>query len=608
MGYGRIPDEVIEAVLQRHDIADVIGKYVHLTKQGHYLKGLCPFHSEKSPSFTVTPEKQIYHCFGCGAGGNMFQFLREIEGYTFAEAVRHLAEEADIPVTWEESLSADNPQQKDRSKMLEANEKAAKLYRYILMNTDQGKNALDYVRNRQMSDKLIDAFQIGYAPAMWDTLVQQLQKAGYDLPLMERGGLVSARSEGDGYIDKFRDRVIFPIWDAQGKVIAFGGRALGDVQPKYLNSPETMLFNKSRVLYNFHQARPQIRKTNTMVLFEGYMDVVKAWEAGVRNGVGTMGTALTPEHAELIRRNAGRVVICYDGDSAGQNAAYKAIPLLEQAGCEVKVAMLPDAQDPDEYITAYGSERFVREIIDYAVPSIKYRLHYIRRHFRLQEEGDRIRYQQTALKMIADLSSIEREHYLKQLAGEFETSYESLKQDLANLRMKSEKNRTVRDNIDVPWNNGRHNRKETPKAPLYPAYHNAERQLLAVMMHDRDVSAYVEERLGDEFNVDAHAVLAAYLYAFYAQNSTPSVSRYMAMIQDDKLENLASSIAMMGAHHGVNEVVIDDYIKEIKKYPKQQEISRKKEEMIRAERSGDPLRAAQILSEIIALEKQLKFS
>ncbi|GGI43439.1 DNA primase [Paenibacillus marchantiophytorum] len=613
MRYGRIPEEVIEAVLKRHDIVDVIGRHVHLSKQGHYMKGLCPFHSEKSPSFTVTPEKQIYRCFGCNVGGNLIRFIMEIEGLSFAEAITKLAEEADIPITWEEATEEQNEQQQEKATLLKAYDFTAKLYHYILGNTDQGKVAKGYLASRGISDKLIDTFQIGYAPAMWDTLVQQLEKREFDLALMEKGGLLSAKHEGNGYVDKFRERIIFPICDATGKVIAFGGRSMGDGQPKYLNSPESILFNKSRTMYNLHQARPNMRKLQQAVLFEGYVDVIKAWEAGISNGVATMGTALTKEHAALLNRNADQIVICYDGDNAGQSAAFKSIPILEETGSRVTVAMLPDGKDPDDYVRNYGFDRFVREIIEPAVPSMKYKLLYIRRNFKLHEDGDRLRYLQSAVKLISDLHSpMEREHYLKQLASEFpDSSYEAMKLDLHEILLQSEKNRPDGDNKPILWNNVMNNgrtaertRKKTPS--LLPAYHNAERLILAVMMHDRDVCTHVEAQLGDQFNVEAHAVLAAYLYAYYAQNAEPDASRYIAMLQDEQLESLASSIVMMGAGHGMNEQVIDDYIRQIRKVPMQDEVERKKEERVRAERAGDHLRAAQIAIEIIALEKRLK--
>lgn len=605
MGNGRIPDKVIEEILSRNDIADIVGKYVSLSKQGHYFKGLCPFHSEKTPSFTVTPEKQIYHCFGCGAGGNAIQFVMEMEGYSFAEAVRRLAVDANIEITWDSTTPAQTQTGLDRTALMKAHELTAKLYQYILRNTDQGKEALQYVRSRGLSDKMIDTFGIGYAPANWDTLTQLLEKRGFSLPLMERGGLISAKSEG-GFVDRFRNRIMFPICDTSGGIIAFAGRALGDVQPKYLNSPETMLFNKSRSLFHLHAARPQIRKDQTLILFEGFMDVIKAWSAGVHNGVATMGTAFTPEHAEIVRKLAERVVICYDGDSAGQAAANKSISLLEKVNCNVSIAILPDGKDPDEYIDLYGEERFIREIIRGAVPSMRFRLLYSRKNFNLNEEGDRLRYLQAAVEIIAELSSpLERDHYLKDLAMEFDESYEVLKHSLHETRLLQQKKMKVGDKKQKRWNNVMNNGRTDVGIVQYQAYHRAERLLLSVMMNDREVCRYVQEHLGDGFNVEAHAVLAAYLYSYYTEHDELSHSAFLATLRDEALEKLASSIAIIEDGHVVSFEIIDHYIREIINYALQQEINSKKEEIIRAEREGDSLRAVQIALEKISLENKL---
>lgn len=611
MSSGRIPDQIIDQVLQQHDIVETVGKYVQLSKQGHYMKGLCPFHSEKTPSFTVTPDKQIYHCFGCGVGGNAIHFIMEIEGYAFAEAVRRMAEEAGISYNWQGVSNEQTAQQQEKTSLLEAYELANKLYQYILHHTEQGKVAKSYLTQRGITEKSCETFQIGFAPSTWDTLTKQLEKRNFTLALMEKGGLISKKSDGSGYLDKFRERIIFPIMDTTGKVIAFGGRALGDQQPKYLNSPESMLFNKSRVLYNMHQARPHIRKQQKVVLFEGYVDVIKAWEAGVVNSIATMGTALTPDHVAIIQRNVEQVTICYDGDSAGQQAAHSSIPLFEEAGLRVKVAMIPDGQDPDEYITHLGHQRFRQEIIEAAVTSMRYKLLYIRKNFRLQDDAERMRYVQTAITLIAQCASpLEREHYLKQVASEFsELSYETMKQSLYDLMLDSEKKRVKRDNNQFLWNNVSHNRTPQERSPaLLPAYHNAEKYLLAIMMHNKEVSLRVEHEIADQFHIEEHAVLAAYLYAYYAQHEQSNTSLYIATLQDERLESIASSIAMLDNHHGSNERVIDDYIREIKKVPMMQEVSIKKSQMIQAERSGDILQAAQIAKEINYLEKKLKSS
>ncbi|WP_010270247.1 DNA primase [Paenibacillus senegalensis] len=610
MGRGRIPEEVIDAVLKHHDIADVVGQYVALTKQGQYLKGLCPFHSEKTPSFTVTPERQTYYCFGCHAGGNSIHFLMEIEGFSFVEAVRHMAEQAHIPITWEAEPTPEQSQrQTEIAQMIEVHELAAKWYHYVLLNTEQGKPALDYLRSRGLQDKWLDTFQIGYAPPMRDKLTQFLIKRQWSVPLLEKAGLISRHSDQEQGVDKFRDRILFPIHDARGRVIAFAGRALGDIQPKYLNSPETLLFNKGRQLFNLHRARPAIRKTNQAVLFEGYMDVIKAWEAGVQHGVAAMGTSVTEEHAQQLRGMAEEVIICYDGDSAGQAAAYKSIGLLEKAGLRVLVAKLPDRYDPDEFITAYGARKFVQEIVGQPLPAVRFRLLYIRRNFNLQAESDKLRYVETATRLISELNQpVEREHYIKELSDEFGYDLAAMRQQMNGFRQEHLKKRDSRDNSNYSWNNGIDNgRQETASSSsLMPAYQIAETKLLAAMILNRDIAEQVSVKLGDQFNIEAHAALAAYLYAYYSQGNPSNVSRFLASLEDEKLESLASSITIEETSEGFNQQVIDDYIREIKKIPQLQLIRNKKDEMMRAERSGDIVHAAHIASEIIALEKQLK--
>ncbi|BCG60283.1 DNA primase [Paenibacillus sp. URB8-2] len=603
-GHGNIPEEVIESVLARHDIVDTVGKVVHLTKRGKYLWGLCPFHSESTPSFTVTPDRGVFHCFGCGMGGNAIKFRMEIEGLSFPEAVKIMAEESDIPVPEGAGgiQSAHNP---EIDRLLQAYEWSAKFYHYLLKNTEHGKAAMDYLRSRKFSDKMIDQFQIGFAPDRWDTLLQFLERRNFDLAEMERGGLLSARSEGKGYIDRFRGRIIFPIANRAGKVVAFAGRILGEGQPKYINSPESKLFNKSRILYNLHQSKASIRKTRQIVLFEGYGDVISAWESGVHNGVATMGTSLTENHASMIKALADEVVIAYDGDRAGQTAAIKTLSMLEAVDLRVKVAVLPGGMDPDEFVSEYGGERFREQIIESAVSTVKFKLIYLKKNHILLEEDGKIAYVKEALQVIASLhSSTEREVYLKEIASELELSYDSLKQDCNLLRASMQKNIPEGDNNDKRWNNGRHKKERIQARALLPAYHAAERSLLSLMFQDGDAAAYVNEHLGEDFNIDDHAAIAAYLYAYYAQGKQPDISRFLSSLQDDRLEKIAASISMMESPPDWSPQVLDDYIREVRKYPVQRMMDKKREEMIEAEKAGDFLRAAQIASEIIALDRQ----
>ncbi|WP_342562436.1 DNA primase [Paenibacillus sp. FSL R7-0345] len=603
-GHGNIPEEVIESVLARHDIAETVGKVVHLTKQGKYLWGLCPFHSEKSPSFTVTPDRGVFHCFGCGMGGNAIKFRMEIEGLSFPEAVRIMAEESDIAIP-EGRGGTLSPPDPERDRLISAHELSAKFYHFLLKNTEYGTAAMNYLRSRNFSDKMIDQFQIGFAPDRWDTLLQFLEKRGFDLAEMEKGGLLSARGEGKGYIDRFRGRIIFPIANRMGKVVAFAGRILGDGQPKYLNSAESRIFNKSRILYNLHQSKASIRKTRQIVLFEGYGDVISAWEAGVHNGVATMGTSLTESHVALMKSLGDEIILSYDGDKAGQAAALKAIPMLEESGLRVKVAVLPGGMDPDEFISRHGGDSFMERIIDSAVSAIKFKLIYLKKNHILLEEDGKIAYVKEALQIIATLqSSTEREVYLREISSELELSYDSLKQDCNLLRASMQKNMPEGDNNDNRWNNGRHKKGQVQAPTLLPAYHAAERRLLSSMIQDPEAAAYVGERLGEEFNIDDHAAIAAYLYAYYAQGKPPGISRFLSSLQDDRLEKTATAISMMDTPPDWNTQVLDDCIREVKKYPIQRKMEQKREEMIQAEKSGDFLRAAQIASEIITLERQ----
>lgn len=606
-----IPDEVIDAVRNHHDIVEVVGKYVHLTKQGKYMKGLCPFHSEKTPSFTVTPELQIFYCYGCGKGGNVIRFVEEMEGYTFPEAVRTLAEDAGIPVTWSSNVGGHSHDQDNvRNKIIEAHELAVKFYHYILNNTRQGDEAKRYLIERGLTDKLIDQFMIGYAPGDWDVLTRFLMNREFDPKLLEKGGLISAKNEAEGYFDRFRNRIMFPIWDKNGKAIAFGGRIIGEGQPKYLNSPETMLFTKSKMLYNLNFARPAIKKAKQIVLFEGYMDVIKAWSANVQNGVATLGTALTEEHCMLLKRHGDEIIICYDGDSAGQAAAYKSIPMLEQVGLKVLVALLPKGMDPDEYIKSHGTDAFRYEVIEQAVSITKFKLIYSRKNHILSREEDRNQYIVEAVKIVAELdSSTEREIHLKELAKEFDISLDALKQDCHEFRLQQQNLKDQRDNNQFSWNNGRNEKRKTERSStVLPAYVNAERRLLNVMMRNRDVALAVHEQLGDAFNIPNHEAIAAYLYAYYATGYDADAARFISTLEDEALERTATELLMMDGGFPFDEDIMNAWIQDIQKVPRLREIEKKKEQMMRAERAGDAILAAQLGIEIISLERELKNS
>lgn len=449
---------------------------------------------------------------------------------------------------------------------------------------------------------------IGYAPTNWDSLATILEKRSFDLALMEKGGLVLARHEGQGYVDRFRERIIFPIWDKNGKPIGLAGRALGEGHPKYINTTETTVFTKSRVLYNLHYARPTIKKTNKIVLFEGYMDVIKAWSADVTNGIATMGTALTEEQVTLIKRLAEEVILCYDGDQAGQAAILKSITLLEASAVRVQVALLPKGLDPDEYIAQYGADAFKKQIIEEAVSVTKFKLLYFRRNFVLTKEEGRRQYIHEAIKIIAKLDlSTEREMYLKEISKEFDLSIDALRQDCNEYRIEQQKLLPQKHNNEISWNNGRNEKRHyLSSSTVLPAYVIAEKRLLHMMMRDRDVALSVHTKLNDSFNLKNHAAIAAYLYAYYAYGYEADAAKFVSTLEDQELEKTATELLMMDGGFPFDEHIMNAWITDIQKVPMLKELEAKKDLMVSAERTGDAHTAAQIANEIISLERQLR--
>ncbi|ATH92433.1 DNA primase [Bacillus glycinifermentans] len=604
----RIPDEIVEQVQKSADIVEVIGEYVQLRKQGRNYFGLCPFHGENTPSFSVSGEKQIFHCFGCGAGGNVFSFLRQIEGYSFSEAVTHLADKyhIDMPdhVTAVSSYSSGNS---DEQKMAEAHELLKKFYHHLLVNTKEGQKALDYLLERGISMEEIERFEIGCALDSWDFITKFLERRGFEAGLMEKAGLIIRRENGDGYFDRFRNRIMFPIHDHHGTTVAFSGRTFTGEHPKYMNSPETPIFRKSKLLYHFHQARLHIRKEERAVLFEGFADVISAVGSGVKEAIATMGTALTEEHAKVIRRNVGEVILCYDSDQAGYEATLKAADMLQKRGCTVKVAMIPDGLDPDDYIKKFGGEKFKQDVIGSSVTIMTFKMHYFRKGKNLSDEGDRLAYINDVLKEVSQLSGpLEQEIYIKQLANEFSLSLDSLKEQLSVFEKESAGRKR-----DSGRNELQERRTSVPRPPrkktgLRPAHENAERLLIAHMIRDRDVIRKVLDRVGFEFNLDQHRAIAAYLYAMYEEGADISIQQLFKRIDDQELGQLLTDILMLQINDELSETELSDYVKKVLNYRNWSMIKEKEAARTEAERQKDFIKAATLAQEIIKLNRSLK--
>ena len=359
-----IPDSVIDEVRDRTDIVEVVSQSVALKKVGNNFKGLCPFHSEKTPSFTVSPEKRIYHCFGCGAGGNVFKFAMETQSISFVDAVRQFAESAGVTIPNRDAGNLNDPKYKEREALKKTNELAANYFHSLFNNAEAGLAARDYLKSRHFTGEVLDKYQIGWAAPTWRGLVSHFQQKGnLSRDIVLKSGLVIEKEDGSNTYDRFRGRVIFPIKDPHGYVIGFGGRSIVEGEnPKYLNSPETPLYQKSQVLFGMDLARQAIRKQDQAILVEGYLDQMRATQYGILNTVATCGTALTSRQAGMLRNYASSVVLVFDSDNAGRAAADKGFDVLHEKGLQVKTVFLPDEQDPDSYIQENGAEKFLEKI------------------------------------------------------------------------------------------------------------------------------------------------------------------------------------------------------------------------------------------------------
>lgn len=419
----RYSDDLIEEIRMKNDIVDVISGYVKLQRKGSSYFGLCPFHNEKSPSFSVSPGKQMYYCFGCGAGGNVFTFLMQYENFSFPEAMEALAERAGIELPKQE-MSAQAKKEADKRQILLEINKAAGKYYYMLLRSEHGKQAYEYFKKRELSDATMQKFGLGYSDKYSDDLYRYLRKLGYDDAILKESGLVSIDEVRGGH-DKFWNRAMFPIMDVHNKVIGFGGRVMGDGEPKYLNSPETKVFDKSRNLYALNFAR-QTKKPQ-MLLCEGYMDVIALHQAGFDNAVASLGTAFTSGHASLLKRYTKEVYLTFDSDGAGIKAALRAIPILKEVGLTAKVINMKPYKDPDEFIKALGAEEYQKRI-DAAENSFMFEIRILEQKYDMKDPEGKTAFQTEVAKKLLDFTTeLERNNYMEAVADKYHMSFEALR-------------------------------------------------------------------------------------------------------------------------------------------------------------------------------------
>ena len=456
----RYSDDIIEEVRQKNDIVDVVSQYVRLTRRGSTYFGLCPFHNEKTPSFSVTPGKQMYYCFGCGAGGNVYNFIMEYENYTFGEALKHLADRAGVELPKIEYSREVREKAEQRAELLEINKQAAQYY-YYQLRTEGGKIGYQYLSGRGLSEETMRKFGLGYSDKFGGGLYTFLKSKGYSDERLRESGLFNV-DERHGMYDKFWNRVIFPIMDVNNRVIGFGGRVMGDGKPKYLNSPETKIFDKSRNLYGLNIARTTRKKY--LILCEGYMDVISMHQAGFTNAVASLGTALTSGHASLLKRYTQEVLLLYDSDEAGIRAALRGIPILRDAGVNSRVVNLKPYKDPDEFIKNMGAEAF-EERLGQASDSFMFRVSIAESEFSMDEPQGQNRFFERCAELLLELKDeLERNLYIeaivKKYRGQYGVSVEDLRKRVNTLALKG----TPAENRAQPKTSGGQNKKKKESA------------------------------------------------------------------------------------------------------------------------------------------------
>lgn len=430
-------DELVEEVRSRNDIVDVVGNYVRLTRKGSTYFGLCPFHNEKTGSFSVSPNKQMYYCFGCGAGGNVFTFVMQYENFSFSEAMQTLADRAGVELPKKEMTSQQKKEADRRTRLLEINKEAAK-YFYALLRNQRGERAYNYFKGRGLSDETILKFGLGYSDQYSDDLYRYLRKKGYEDDILKETGLITFSEKG--CYDKFWNRAMFPIMDVHNRVIGFGGRVMGEGEPKYLNSPETKIFDKSRNLFGLNIARTT--KKNQLLLCEGYMDVISLHQAGFDNAVASLGTSLTSGHASLLKRYTKEVYLTYDSDGAGVKAALRAIPILKEVGLVTKVINMRPYKDPDEFIKALGAEEYQKRI-DEAENSFLFEIRILQNDYDMKDpESKTAFYNAIAQKLLQFTEELERNNYIEAVAQIYQISFDNLRKLVVNLALKGENTKT----------------------------------------------------------------------------------------------------------------------------------------------------------------------
>lgn len=586
-----ISEDVIQKVKEQNNIVDIISEKVKLKRAGRNYTGLCPFHNEKTPSFSVSPEKQMYKCFGCGEVGNVITFVMKTQNTSFPEAVKTLADRANIQFEFEDGLSHTQDASYDR--IYKINIEAAKYY-FSNLFTKKNNFALTYFLNRGITEKTIKNFGLGYSPDDWSSLLNYLKSRKYTEIDMLNAGLV-IKGKNSSLYDRFRNRVMFPVFDNRGRVIGFGGRVMDNSKPKYLNSPETLVFKKGTNLYGLNFALKE--PSRSFIIVEGYMDCISLHQYGIKNAVASLGTALTPMQAKLLRRYADKVIISYDADTAGEAATIRGMHVLKDEGFDVRVLTVPQGKDPDEFIRNNGREAFI-ELINKALPLTDYKIKIAEEGLNLKNHEDIIKYAEKSLDIISELDSVEMDIYIKRLSDRTGIKDQAL-YDLINIKMKNNVKDDSSMNIETNFGQNLY---------LEPSYIKAERALLKLMLIDDSVLEYADGKIDCElFLAESHRKI----FDFIIDNKDCPNSQMQKRIESKcvDLETNKELMAVIDTDVIYNKddfvVLIHDHINTIKK--SKLEVSKKKimVKIKKYEAEGNSEESIKLAQEFIRLQKKL---
>ena len=604
--------DVIDQIRSDVNILDIVGQYVQLHRSGSNWFGLCPFHTEKTGSFSVNEPKQFFHCFSCGRGGNVYKFLMEIEDLTFPEAVYRTAELAGIELDAKylpQNVAGAEDTQSETGKLKRLYAQAGQLYHHILVNTKLGQPALDYLHERGLSDELIAEFQLGYAPQAEILQAFFHEKKLDDYQTLRKSGLFSER-EGEDLAERFNDRIMFPIRDQTGSIIAFSGRLLTPDKklPKYLNSPEGILFNKRKVLFNFDKAKKTIRHESKVYLFEGFMDVLAAWQAGIKNGVASMGTSLTSEQIYLLEQTASKLYICYDGDLPGRKATKRALELIAPLSkFELGAILLPEKLDPDEYVRKYGPENFKDFVTSHERTELEFYLEYFRVGRNLETESDQLAYITDVLEKVAQVKDpLARDLTLNRLAKEFELDKNNLTSQLQALMQQVQSEQLKQDQANSLKRSDKvvYSTQQRQEKKRYSPAEQAERLLLYRLLHEHDVFLRIKGLADFSFIHEEYETIFLLADGYFDRYSEYESASFLDFLKDEHLRQIIISLEL-GDYGEVNEQEISDCLAFIMQHsPLEEQIKVVKTKLEQAKRLGDAKVIMEQTTKLIELLKK----